>query len=295
MSETHCRRAEAAPGARRADVSDLVDLARPLTARSVLASALLGATEPSLPVAALVMTAGLFGISSGATRTCRWRMVANGELTAQETARTTSPARSSNGANVSTTPPAPAYVSAHPWDGTWGARRRRHRRRSTSTRPPRSAPGAAALHLAESAKARGPARRTSTLQRVPAARAVIAEQCVEFHSRRHRPHRSTTSSPCSISRPGRARAQPAGDRVSTTSDLTLGPPRAHDVTDVLTFRFLLSIAVIRHLQRDAHLPTRLLPPDWPAEQLRAGYRRHDIAFKHDLTNAGHAIRTPVRP
>src|ERR1700759_5226574 len=64
---------------RRAAVSDLVG-GRSLTARSVLASALLGAEQPRLPVAALIAVASLFGISAGATRTCLWRMVSNGEL-----------------------------------------------------------------------------------------------------------------------------------------------------------------------------------------------------------------------
>jgi DNA-binding transcriptional regulator PaaX len=44
--------------------------------------------------------------------------------------------------------------------------------------------------------------------------------------------------------------------------------------------------VIRHLQLDPHLPSPLLPADWPANDLRAAYRQHDTAFKHDLTDAG---------
>ena len=66
---------------RRARVSDLIAITRPLTTRSVLASALLGAREPRLPVADLVVAASLFGITPGAARTCLWRMVSNGELT----------------------------------------------------------------------------------------------------------------------------------------------------------------------------------------------------------------------
>ena len=58
---------------------------------------------------------------------------------------------------------------------------------------------------------------------------------------------------------------------------------------MLTFRFLLSVAVIRHLQLDSHLPLQLLPPDWPADRLRADYRRHDTEFKHDLTAAGSGV------
>ena len=63
-----------------ARVRDLIG-DRPLSARSVLASALLGADQPRLTVGALVAMASLFGISEGAARTCLWRMVSDGELT----------------------------------------------------------------------------------------------------------------------------------------------------------------------------------------------------------------------
>src|SRR5688572_19022418 len=51
----------------------------PLTARSVLASVLLGTDPPWLPTPLLVRTAELFGISIGTARTALSRMVAAGE------------------------------------------------------------------------------------------------------------------------------------------------------------------------------------------------------------------------
>src|SRR5215470_11512841 len=68
---------------RRARVADLIG-DRPLSARSVLASALLGADQPHLTVGELVGVASLFGISDGAARTCLWRMVSAGELTGDD-------------------------------------------------------------------------------------------------------------------------------------------------------------------------------------------------------------------
>ena len=53
----------------------------PLTARSVLASALLGEDPPELPVAHLVHLAGLFGINPNRARVALSRMVASGEAT----------------------------------------------------------------------------------------------------------------------------------------------------------------------------------------------------------------------
>ena len=73
----------AAVDERRARVADLIG-DRPLSARSVLATALLGADQPHLTVGELVEMASLFGISDGAARTCLWRMVANGELTSDD-------------------------------------------------------------------------------------------------------------------------------------------------------------------------------------------------------------------
>jgi phenylacetic acid degradation operon negative regulatory protein len=270
--------------ARRQAVADLVEPTRPLTARSVLASSLLGATEPVLAVAALVTSAALFGISSGAVRTCLWRMVANGELTAEDGSyRLAGPLlerrrRVDDAAR-------PAYVSPHPWDGTWelavvapggrSAVERLELRRA-----------AAALHLAELRE--GTWTRPDNLdpQRLPSSRAVVAEQCVQFRHATAELAAHDVAALFDLS----GWAAVARRLIDAIDDeLDAGPPR-DAVTDVLTFRFLLSVAVVRHLQLDAHLPAELLPADWPAERLRADYRRYDAAFKRDLAAAGRAAR-----
>ena len=53
---------------------------RPLTARSVLASMLLGTHPPVLPASVLVASARLFGVSDSAARTALSRLVAAGQL-----------------------------------------------------------------------------------------------------------------------------------------------------------------------------------------------------------------------
>ena len=58
-----------------------------LTARSVIASTLLGTEPPRLPGRVLVRVGELFGITEGTIRTALSRMVASGELTST-TART---------------------------------------------------------------------------------------------------------------------------------------------------------------------------------------------------------------
>src|SRR5271168_1800485 len=61
--------------------------APPLTARSVLASALLGMDPPELPVAQLVRLTGLFGISENRARVALSRMAAAGEATSDGSGR----------------------------------------------------------------------------------------------------------------------------------------------------------------------------------------------------------------
>ena len=60
---------------------------RPLTARSVLASALLGEDPPELPVAHLVHLAGLFGINENRARVALSRMASTGEVTTDGSGR----------------------------------------------------------------------------------------------------------------------------------------------------------------------------------------------------------------
>lgn len=57
---------------------------RPLSARSVVASVLLGTHPPRLSAAALVELCGRFGITGGTTRVALSRMVAAGELAAED-------------------------------------------------------------------------------------------------------------------------------------------------------------------------------------------------------------------
>jgi phenylacetic acid degradation operon negative regulatory protein len=59
----------------------------PLTARSVLASTLLGVDPPELPVAYLVHVAGLFGINDNRARVALSRMVGSGEATSDGAGR----------------------------------------------------------------------------------------------------------------------------------------------------------------------------------------------------------------
>ena len=56
----------------------------PLTARSIVASTLLGLRPPALPPAALVRAGEIFGIAEGTTRVALSRMLAAGELESED-------------------------------------------------------------------------------------------------------------------------------------------------------------------------------------------------------------------
>jgi phenylacetic acid degradation operon negative regulatory protein len=260
---------------RRARVADLIG-DRPLSARSVLATALLGADQPHLTVGELVEMASLFGISDGAARTCLWRMVSNGELTSDDGAyaltgrllerrqRVDEAARSDD-------------TSAPPWDGTWELAVVSEQRRSAADRLAlRKA--ATALHLAELRE--GIWFRPDNLDRdrLPTLRTVLDRQCVHFH-------RAATDIPAETVRSLFNLDDWAVDArrlaLAMQDELDIEAVRADD----FTYQFALSITVVRHLELDPLLPAELIGRHWPGNDLRSTYRRFDGVFKQRLNNA----------
>ena len=88
---------------------------RPLTARGVVASALLGTDPPVLSARRLVRVGALFGIPDGTIRVAISRMVGNGELRRDERGyRLTGPLLGRRERQESGRHPATL-----PWDGSW--------------------------------------------------------------------------------------------------------------------------------------------------------------------------------
>jgi phenylacetic acid degradation operon negative regulatory protein len=219
---------------------------QPLTARSVLLSTLLGYHPPELPVSALVRVAGLFGIAEGATRAALSRLVATGEVAADNgTYRLTErlvlrQAQQDESA-------APRSV---PWTGRWEM--------AVVTTParPQSARVAlrrdmADLRLAELRE--GVWMRPDNLAR--AAEPAAAVQCTFFRCDYPDP-RELSSRLWDL--PGWA--GPARQLLSELDD-----------TGGLRDGFMLIAQVVRHLRLDPYLPPELLAPDWPGEQLRSRF------------------------
>jgi phenylacetic acid degradation operon negative regulatory protein len=263
---------------RRARVSDLIG-DRPLSARSVLASALLGADQPRLMVGQLVAVASLFGISAGAARTCLWRMVSTGELTSDNGSYALAGRLLERRERVDEASKIDD-AAAPRWDGTWELAVVSLERRSAADRL-ELRKAAMALHLAELRE--GVWIRPDNLdpQRLPTSRAVLDQQCTHFHSAATDITADTMRSLFSLD----AWAYDAERLIEAMNDeLDTGSAGRDDTTESITHQFALSIAVVRHLQRDPLLPVELIPSEWPGHTLRSTYRRFDDAFKRRLNS-----------
>jgi phenylacetic acid degradation operon negative regulatory protein len=260
---------------RRARIADLIG-DRPLSARSVLATALLGADEPHLTVGELVGVASLFGISDGAARTCLWRMVSNGELASEDGTYALAGTLLERRERVDEASRVDDAAAA-PWDGTWELAIVSLERRSAADRLAlRKA--ATALHLAELRE--GVWIRPDNLDpdRLPTQRAVLDRQCVHFHGA------ATDATPDVVKSLFPLDSWADGARRFTVAMRDELDTEAVGVDD-FTYQFALSIAVVRHLQLDPLLPAGLIPADWPGHDLRSTYRRFDEVFKRRLNSA----------
>ncbi|WP_055403576.1 MULTISPECIES: PaaX family transcriptional regulator C-terminal domain-containing protein [unclassified Mycobacterium] len=258
--------------ASRSRASDLID-GRPLSARSVLASALLGSDGGRLTVAELVAVGSLFGISPGATRTCLWRMVSNGELTADDGSYALAGRLSERRQRVDE---AARIDDAAAWDGTWELAIVALERRSATDRL-ELRKAATALHLAELRE--GVWVRPDNLdpQRFPTLKAVVDQQCTHFHG-------AATDIAADKVRTLFSLDEWADDAASLIDAMNaaLEAGRGDDSTRRFTSEFALSVAVVRHLQLDPLLPAELIGRRWPGRTLRSTYRRFDHAFKQRM-------------
>lgn len=245
----------------------------PLTARSVLASALLGEDPPELPVSHLVHLASLFGINENRSRVALSRMAAAGEvisdghgryrLTGHLLARQSRQSASRRGL-------------IRPWDGTWcmvvvtstgqgaddrATRRKRltlarlaERREGVWLRPDnlelRPDPGTdSGLSVFRAVPDEDPAALAASLWDLAGWASAAVDLC------------------------GRLDDLPPSD----PSDLAPG--------------FELAAAVLRHLQADPLLPPVVLPEAWPGALLRGTYDRWDRRYREVLRVWGRSQST----
>ncbi|MFE3032751.1 PaaX family transcriptional regulator C-terminal domain-containing protein [Streptomyces canus] len=223
-----------------------VDL-RPLSARSVVLSLLLGAHPPQMPVKDLVRAVEPFGVGGSTLRAALSRMVSAGDLRRAE--------------------------------GVYGLSGRllaRQRRQDDSVHPRTRAWSGDWEMVVITATGRGPAERAELRARLTGLRLAELREGVWL-----RPANLLRPLPDDLDRIAqRCTARPAGsgpelaaalwplDRWAAESRALLAHvARADRPADRLTG----FAAVVRHLLTDPVLPPELLPPDWPGAALRSAY------------------------
>jgi len=242
---------------------DLSEPAPALTARSVLASALLGMDPPELPVAQLVRLTSLFGINENRARVALSRMVAAGEATSDGAGRyrlaghlVARQARQSASRSGLTTP----------YDGRWWL--------------------VVVTTAGSTAEVRAARRRALAYARLAELREGVWM----------RPANVAVRLPDSLDGDVElmtAEPDAAADLGGRLWDLTAWSGRATalldrldalppDGPDALAPGFELSAAVLRHLQADPLLPAELLPTAWPGAALREAYDGWDARYRVTL-------------
>jgi phenylacetic acid degradation operon negative regulatory protein len=235
-----------------------VDL-RPLTARSVILSVLLGSHPPLLPVRFLVAAAELFGISAGTTRVALSRLNADGDVVPDGTyyrlsARLLDRQQRQDGG---------LRPATKAWRGGWELAVAGPEVRSA---PDRAALGAELVDLKLAELRPGVWVRPDNLLRDWPPE--IASRAWRFDSRSGFDQLT------------------AAEMVAGLWDLAGWAAGAEDLLTALAGaerpaeRFAVAAAVVRHLRHDPMLPHALLPPRWPASRLRGAY----YAYQRELSD-----------
>jgi phenylacetic acid degradation operon negative regulatory protein len=236
-----------------------------LTARSVLASTLLGAEPPLLPVAYLVHVAGLFGLNENRARVALSRMVASGEAATDGDGRYRLVGHL---LDRQARQQASRAGLTREWGGEWrmvvvtttgsSAEARSHRRR--------------AMALARMGRLReGVWLRPDNLE-LPLDPPVVADMAAFVVT--------PEGDPSALA----ARLWDLGGWADRSSQLVAAlDDLVPDRPDRLAAGFELSAAVLRHFQADPLLPASLLPEGWPGEELRRRYRTWDTAYRRVLS------------
>jgi phenylacetic acid degradation operon negative regulatory protein len=250
-----------------------VDDERPLTARSVLASLLLGTEPPWLSTPVLLRGAALFGIAEGATRTALSRMVAAGEAVAEGSGYRLRGRLLDRHARQRTS----RLAEVQDWSGQWrmavvasGARpaaERAELRAAMTT-----------LRLAELRD--GVWLRPDNLVGWPTGRsaAIVAAQCRWLSA-------APDEDPVQL-------AAGLWDLVAWARQAevllkagdVLRPQLEGGDKAALAPGFVQSANVLRHLQADPLLPPELQPDGWPGAPLRQSYSAFDRAYRTVLAD-----------
>lgn len=244
----------------------------PLTARSVVASVLLGTEPPIMSARALVQSATLFGLAEGAVRTAMSRMVTKGELSRRSDGRYELAGhliRRQSRQRASRTP------SVTQWSGNW---------EMWVVQPSaRTAVQRAELRCAARALRLGELRdgvwiRPDNLDRhrLPEEVTTLADQARRFNTQPD----SDSDLPAQLWKLDRWNDSALELRRQMSA---LHSRLDSDDTTALAPGFLLAAAVLRHLNDDPLLPRELLSRNWQGDRLRTDYEGYDASYTALLT------------
>ena len=253
---------------------------RPLTARSVLASTLLGADPPELPVAYLVHVASLFGVNENRARVALSRMAQAGEATSVGPGRYRLAGHLLERQQRQT---ASRLGTTRSWRGGWHV---------VVVTTAGSLPGVRSERRRAFERARLAELRDGTWIRPDNLELELPENVgqdvVSFIGPLGRLGRLGSSSlepePATLCRFAtelfRLEEWSKAARV-LLDELTASRPGG---PEQLADGFVLSAAVLRHLQADPLLPVDLLPADWLGERLRRAYDGWDRSYRELLAD-----------
>ncbi|MDQ0603720.1 phenylacetic acid degradation operon negative regulatory protein [Streptomyces canus] len=223
---------------------------RPLSARSVVLSLLLGVHPPELPVKELVRRVEPFGVGGSTARAALSRMVAAGDLRRTDTVYRLS-----------------------------DRLLERQRRQDDAVHPRTRAWGGDWEMLVITATGRGPAERADLRTRLTALRLAELREGVWLRPanlRRPLPDDLAQVAERCTARPDRPAGElaaalwPLDAWAATGRALLAHAARADRPAELFT----AFAAVVRHLLADPVLPGELLPGGWPGEALRAAYANY---------------------
>ncbi|MFG2968059.1 PaaX family transcriptional regulator C-terminal domain-containing protein [Streptomyces sp. NPDC048288] len=231
---------------------------RPLSARSVVLSLLLGTHPPELPVKDLVRLVEPFGVGGSTLRAALSRMTAAGDLRRTD-------------------------------DAVYGLSERllaRQSRQDEAVRPRTRAWHGDWEMLVVTATGRGPAERADLRTRLTALRLAELREGVWLRPAnlaRPLPGDLTDTAQSYTARPD----HPARELASALWPLTTWAATARTLLTraaaarLPADRFAVFAAAVRHLLTDPVLPPDLLPADWPGDKLRTAYADYRAELGED--------------
>ncbi|MDF3299356.1 PaaX family transcriptional regulator C-terminal domain-containing protein [Streptomyces tropicalis] len=231
---------------------------RPLSARSVVLSLLLGTHPPELPVKDLVGAVAPFGVGGSTLRAALSRMVAAGDLRRSDAVYRLSDRLLDRQRRQDTA----VHPATRPWHGEWEM-------------------------AVVTATGRGPAERAELRARLAALRLAELREGVWLRPAnldRDWPAGLDRASQRYLARPDQparalaARLWPLDAWAGTARALLAHVAR----TDRPADRFTALAAVVRHLLADPVLPPELLPADWPGPALRSAYTGHQRELTEEM-------------